>query len=193
MQILLIFLNIYKKKNISNFSNLTNILENKENFINNISNFSSINNGINFEKEKTNLQIINIILSITYTFNFITIIFIVINFPFKCINRIILIIMSMFFHLFSLISIIFEILDIRKIQILYKSLRKFYSRIYNLFGLKIPSSNLNELRILKYSDWGIIICFFSSIALSIIIGFIESLIIRKRNNSQNIYIDLFNK
>ena len=102
MQILLIFLNIYKKKNISNFSNLTNILENKENFINNISNFSSINNGINFEKEKTNLQIINIILSITYTFNFITFIFIVINFPFKCINRIILIIMSMFFHLFIL-------------------------------------------------------------------------------------------
>ena len=182
-----------QKKNITNFSNLTKISENKENFINNITNFSTINGGINFEKEQTNLQIINIILSITYTFTIITFIFIFINFPFKFINPIVLIIMSMFFYLFSLISLIFEILDMKIINILYKSLRRFYSRIYKLFGLKIPLSNLNELRFLNNSWKGIFICFFSSNFLFLIIVMIDFDIINSKKKSQNIYKELFNK
>jgi len=182
----------YFDKYIKNF-NLTKFSENQENYINKIINFTKINEDINFEIAQRKIQIINIILVILNPLIYIAFFIIFIERDIKYINLENKFKISAFIHLFNAISIIFELSNKNIIIRLNNSLLIFYQRIENLFKIKIPDINNDELTLLGILGGAALSSLIGSIILIILMTFKCFKIVHTKKDLNSDYKDLFNK
>ena len=130
--------------NITNSTKIRIVNENQEDFINNLINFTFINGNIKFKSCQKVLKIFNTIHTIFCFLKTMTFIIIFLRKKNNFIKSKIFLFL-VFLMIFSIISLIFEILDFNYCSELYNSISIFVGKISQFFRIDIPKVYKDEI------------------------------------------------